>query len=104
MANNRILFAYCKRFAQWEETLDPEYFLHRKQIEEFYKVNKMSIDFMNLNIERQNKEFFMYDGAVMKIANGSGIFKDESKKADYAKELNEIFDKPVKITINGYQI
>lgn len=104
MGSNRLLFAYCQRFNTWAQTADPEFYLHRKQIYTFFNENKLAIDFMNQNIERQNKEYFIYDGEVMKMANGSGIFKDETMKDKYAKELNAIFDKPVKITINGYTI
>jgi len=104
MANNALLLEYCKVFDTWKATAHPEYFLHRKQIEEFFERNKLSIDFYNTNIERIDKEYMIYENDKPKIVNGGGVFKDETKKEEYETKIKEVFERPIKIILNGYTI
>jgi len=104
MATYGLLFKWVQKFEAWQYSGEPEFFLHRKQIEAFYHNHKLHIDLLNTAIEQQNEKYFVHKDGKMIVDNNQPVFKDITQKEEYAKELNELMQRKVQIVFAGSTI
>lgn len=104
MANNQLLFNWCQKFDSWRMSAQPEYFIHKKQIELFFTNHTMQIGFLNSAIEKMDNEYFVFKEGQMLIDNGTPVFKDITQREEYVTKLKELMERKIEIIAFGSRL
>lgn len=92
------LIRYFNEIGSWEKNGSILMHFHKYRIEEFVKKNKSLIDEVNGKIKSIEDKYFVKENDLIKYGEDKRpLIKEGLLPEDYEREMEELFEQPVKI-------